>query len=70
MAKNEITAKGVNMSLKKALESLKYDKRLVELNLKLGRVTQAEIDKNTHSLPDLADKCDKLDIEKVDKDIN
>lgn len=58
------------MSLNKALENLKFDKRLVELNLKLGRVTQAEIDKNTQNLPDLEAQCEKLDIEKEDKDLN
>ncbi len=58
------------MSLNKALENLKFDKRLMELNLKLGRVTQEEINKNTQNLPDLEAQCEKLDIEKEDKDIN
>ncbi len=58
------------MSLNKALENLKFDKRLAELNLKLGRVTQAEIDQNTQNLPDLEAQCEKLDIEKEDKDLN
>ena len=58
------------MSLNKALENLKFDKRLVELNLKLGRLTQAEIDQNTKNLPDLEAQCEKLDIEKEDKDLN
>ncbi|MEK6627946.1 MAG: hypothetical protein AABY53_04920 [Bdellovibrionota bacterium] len=58
------------MSLNKALENLKFDKRLTELNLKLGRVTQAEITQNTKMLPDLEAQCEKLDIEKEDKDLN
>ena len=58
------------MSLNKALENLKFDKRLVELNLKLGRLTQAELDHNTKNLPDLEAQCEKLDIEKEDKDLN
>jgi len=58
------------MSLNKALENLKFDKRLVELNLKLGRLTQAEIDQNTKNLPDLETQCEKLDIEKEDKGLN
>ena len=41
-----------------------------ELNLKLGRVTQVEIDQNTQNLPDLEAQCEKLDIEKEDKDLN
>ncbi len=58
------------MSLNKALEDLKFDKRLVELNLKLGRVTKEEIAKNTQNLPDLESQCEKLDIEKEDNDLN
>lgn len=58
------------MSLDKALENLKFDKRLVELNLKLGRVTKEEIKQNTQNLPDLESQCEKLDIEKEDKDLN
>lgn len=58
------------MSLNKALENLKFDKRLVELNLKLGRVTKEEIKQNTQNLPDLEAQCEKLDIEKEDKDVN
>lgn len=58
------------MSLNKALENLKFDKRLVELNLKLGRVTKEEIKQNTQNLPDLEAQCEKLDIEKEDKDLN
>lgn len=52
------------MSLNKAIESLKFDKRLIELNLKLGRVTREEAEKYIESLPDLQAQCEKLDIEK------
>ena len=52
------------------VENLKFDKRLVELNLKLGRVTKEEIKQNTQNLPDLEAQCEKLDIEKEDKDLN
>ena len=58
------------MSLNKALEGLKFDKRLMELNLKLGRVTKAEVEQNISHLPDLETQCERLDIEKEDKDIN
>jgi hypothetical protein len=57
------------MSLNKALENLKFDKRLIELNLKLGRITQEEVKKNDSSLPDLEAQSEKLDIEKEDKDL-
>ena len=57
------------MSLNKALEGLKFDKRLTELNLKLGRITKADIEKNIENLPDLQAQSEMLDIEKVDKDL-
>ncbi len=57
------------MSLNKALENLKFDKRLEELNIKMGRLTQAEVDKQTASLPDLEAQSEKLDIEKEDRDV-
>ncbi len=64
------TQHGVKMSLNKALENLKFDKRLVDLNIKQGRVTKEEVAKNDTSLPDLESQCEKLDIEKEDKDLN
>jgi hypothetical protein len=57
------------MSLNKALENLKFDKRLVELNVKMGRVTKAELEANEKNLPDLEAQCEKLDLEKEDKDL-
>jgi hypothetical protein len=58
------------MSLNKALNNLKFDKRLVELNLKQGRITKADIEESIKNLPDLEDQCEKLDLEKEDKDLN
>lgn len=58
------------MSLNKALNNLKFDKRLIELNLKLGRITKAEVTETMKNLPDLEDQCEKLDLEKEDKDLN
>lgn len=58
------------MSLNKALNNLKFDKRLIELNLKLGRITKAEVADAMKNLPDLEDQCEKLDLEKEDKDLN
>ncbi len=57
------------MSLNKALLNLKFDKRLLDLNVKMGRVTQDEMDANDKSLPDLEAQSEKLDIEKEDKDL-
>lgn len=58
------------MSLNKAIENLKFDKRLVELNLKLGRVTQQELDQKSKELPDLESQSEKLNLEKEEKDLN
>ncbi|AGH95059.1 hypothetical protein [Pseudobdellovibrio exovorus] len=57
------------MSLNKALEELKYDKRLVDLNIKMGRVTKEQVEQYTQNLEDLEALCEKLDIEKEDKDL-
>lgn len=51
------------MSLNKALEDLKFDKRLTELNLRLGRITQEEVDKQISALEDLESQVEKLDLE-------
>jgi hypothetical protein len=58
------------MSLNKALENLKFDKRLLELNLKQGRITKEEFEQFQKTLPDLKDNCEMLDIEKEDKSLN
>lgn len=51
------------MSLNKALEDLKFDKRLTELNLRLGRITKEEVEKQISSLEDLESQVEKLDLE-------
>jgi hypothetical protein len=58
------------MSLNKALETLKFDKRLLELNLKQGRITKEEFEQALKSLPDLQDACEKLDLEKEENKLN
>ena len=58
------------MSLNKALENLKFDKRLFELNIRLGLVKQEDITAYQKSLVDLEAQSEKLDIEKEDNDIN
>ncbi len=58
------------MSLNKAIENLKFDKRLNELNLKLGRVTQQELDQKSKELPDLEAQSEKLNLEKEENDLN
>ena len=58
------------MSLKKALENLKYDKRLIELNIKLGRLSKSEIDQHNSALADVEAQSEKLNIEKEEKGLN
>lgn len=55
------------MSLNKALLNLKFDKRLLDLNLKQGRITKEEYEQFEKSLPDLESSCEKLDLEKEEK---
>lgn len=52
------------MSLNKALEDLKFDKRLLDLHIKQGRLTKEEMAKHMSQLPDLSADCEKLDLEK------
>jgi len=58
------------VSLNKALEDLKFDKRLVDLNVKMGRVTKEQLEQHKQGLQDLESQCEKLDLEKEDKDLN
>lgn len=57
------------MSLNKALENLKFDKRLIELNLKLGRISVEQVEQNKKAMTDLESQCEKLDLEKDDNDL-
>jgi hypothetical protein len=58
------------MSLNKAVENLKYDSRLLEMNLQLGRVTQAEYDQHIKSLADLESESLKVDLEEKTNELN
>lgn len=58
------------MSLNKALEDLKFDKRLTELNLRLGRITQEEVEKQLSSLEDLQAQVEQLDLDSDKKTEN
>lgn len=55
------------MSLNKALENLKFDKRLIELNLKLGRINKSDLEQYKTSLKDLEANSEKIDLEKEEK---
>ena len=55
-------------SLNKALQDLKFDKRLFELNIRLGLIKKEDIAQHEKSLVDLESQSEKLDIEKEDTD--
>lgn len=42
---------------------MKYDRRLLDLNLRLGQITQEEYDKFVNALPDSAENSEKINIE-------
>jgi hypothetical protein len=54
------------MSLNKAVENLKFDKRLLDLNLRLGRLTQDEYNQHLKGLEDLESDSSKVDLEESD----
>lgn len=54
------------MSLNKALENLKFDKRLVDINVRQGRLTQEEYDQHLKTLKDLEADVEKLNLEDSD----
>ena len=55
-------------SLNKAMQDLKFDKRLQELNLRSGLVKKEDIANFEKNLVDLESQSEKLDIEKEDND--
>lgn len=55
-------------SLSKAMQDLKFDKRLQELNLRSGLVKKEDIANFEKNLVDLESQSEKLDIEKEDND--
>lgn len=58
------------MSLNKALENLKFDKRLLEMNVRMGVIKKEDIVQFEKSMIDLESQSEKLDIEKEDRDIS
>jgi hypothetical protein len=51
------------MSLNDSIDKLKYDVRMVDINLKSQVLTQAELDKHTKALNDLQSQSMALDLE-------
>lgn len=58
------------MSLNKAVENLKFDSRLLDINLRLGRLTQAEYDQHIKALADLESDALKIDLENKTNESN
>lgn len=58
------------MSLYKAMQDLKFDKRLAERHITTGQMTQDEWNQHLNKLPDMAHNVDVLDMEKEDTDSN
>lgn len=56
------------MSLNKALENLKFDKRLVDINVRQGRLTQEEYEQHLKTLKDLEADVEKLTLDESDAD--
>ena len=51
------------MSLRKALEKLKYDTRMVQINEKNGTMPKQELDSHKSQLQDEADKAMAINLE-------
>ena len=51
------------MDLSKALENLKFDTRMKDLNLKTGSITKEDIEKNLKGLRDHAGDCEEVTLE-------
>ncbi len=49
-----------------ALQNLRFDVRMKDINLRKGEITQAEIDKDIQQLKDLQDQAETLDF--IDRD--
>ncbi|MCB0341360.1 MAG: hypothetical protein H6626_07070 [Pseudobdellovibrionaceae bacterium] len=54
------------MSLRKHLDKLKFDKRLIAFNVRQGHITDGDYKKHKESLTDLSDRVEKMAIEFTD----
>ena len=53
------------MDLKGSTEKLKFDTRLIEMNLKNGSLSKQDLEKHTQALKDLTDLSETLEIDAV-----
>lgn len=54
---------GASKSLAGEIDRLKFDKRLIDLNVGRKRITKEELKKHLDSLPDLSDNVVHVDLE-------
>jgi hypothetical protein len=54
---------GASKSLAAEIDRLKYDKRLIDLNVSRKRLTKDELKKHLDALPDLADNVIRVELE-------
>ncbi|MBN8540388.1 MAG: hypothetical protein J0L82_08380 [Deltaproteobacteria bacterium] len=54
---------GASKSLAAEIDRLKYDKRLIDLNVSRKRLTKDELKKHLDSLPDLADNVIRVELD-------
>lgn len=58
------------MSLKESIEGLKYDARMVDINLKSQNLNAAEWQKHLEKLPDLSSNCEPVEFEDETHDLD
>lgn len=56
------------MSLKQSIENLKFDARMVDINLKASLLNQSELKTHLDKLPDLKANCETVDFENESHD--
>ena len=56
------------MGLKKAIDNLKFDARMLDINMKSQTLTAEDLKKQLEKLPDLSGACMPLEFEDEDQD--
>ena len=54
---------GLFMTLDKVMQSLKFDSRMIEFNLRTGVITKEELQKYLSQLPDSSNNSEKVNLE-------
>jgi hypothetical protein len=56
------------MNLRQCIDNLKFDARMVDINMKAQTLSQAELKRHLESLPDLQGQTISMDLENPDLD--